>query len=740
MNKTADIAQLAADFINSTSQHIFLTGKAGTGKTTFLKSLSEKTHKRFIVVAPTGIAALNAGGVTIHSQFLLPLGSYVPDENTQADWGPFFNNSILARKNPLNSDRKKVFREIDLLVIDEVSMLRADILDALDYRLRSARGNHRKSFGGVQLLLIGDLFQLPPIVREREWGVLKRFYPSMYFFESTALKKTGFVYLKLDKVFRQEDRDFIALLNRLRTNSTTQEDLDTLNKSYQKEAPEKAITLCTHNAQADKINQKKLNELSGKSFVYGAEIEGDFPENLFPIPEELELKVGTRVMFIKNDTVNNLFYNGKLATVTSLTKDEITVDPDGDQGEINVERMTWTNSKYSVGKDNELQEDVIGSFAHFPLKYAWAVTVHKSQGLTFDQAVIDVGSAFAPGQVYVALSRLRSLEGLYLRTKIHRGAISGDDHISRFAQTKETQASPDEVLERGRQVYLIEILNEAFNFDEIPNRIDYVRNKAGEKGRFSDPEMNSTLIDIKRAVEAEKENTLKFRQQLRKLVTSNDESKLLERIEKGSAYYRNLLFELLEKLLLHLTFVRSLSKTVQYGRLVEEIDHTLMNHVAKLQRIKHLAEGILKDELNLESEKFAATRASRREKILESVKKELEKNPIKDASRKIKKKPVKKGATYSETYRLIKDGLSPDQIAIKRSLAESTIWGHVARGIKDGVLDIDKFMGPEDISKIREALEEYGANGTSAVHRALDGEYEYHHIRMVVNSLQVESH
>ncbi|MFT5973681.1 MAG: hypothetical protein ACJAZC_000287 [Cryomorphaceae bacterium] len=739
MSTTDDIATLAADFINSTSQHVFLTGKAGTGKTTFLKSLREKTHKKFIVVAPTGIAALNAGGVTIHSQFLLPFGSYVPDENAEADWGAFFNSSILARKNPLNSDRKKVLREIDLLVIDEVSMLRADILDALDYRLRAARGNYRKAFGGVQLLLIGDLFQLPPIVRDHEWRVLKPFYDSIHFFESIALKKMGFVYLELDKVYRQEDDSFIEILNRLRTNKSTEADIAALNQHYGKTPPEKAITLCTHNAQADQINMVELESLKEKSFFYEAEIDKDFPEKLYPISEKMELKVGARVMFIKNDNVDNLFYNGKLATVTELKKDSIKVDLDDEDREIKVERMGWTNSKFTVNSDNELQEEVLGSFSHFPLKYAWAVTVHKSQGLTFDQAVIDVGRAFAPGQVYVALSRLRSLEGLFLRTKIHTGAISGDHQVTRFSERKEAQAPPQEILERGRQVYLIENLDATFDFDEIPKRIDYTLNKAGEKARFSDPEMNSTLVNIKRAVEAEKENTLKFRRQLHQLVTAGDNDILLDRIEKGTKYYRNKLFDQLENLLKHIEFVRNLSKTVTYLRLAEEIDHTLMNQITKLWLAQPIAEGILQNEMSLDMVKYDALKKARREKILEKVKGELADNPIKDTSRNAKKKAAKKGATFQETYRMLKDGLNPQQIAIKRSLAESTIWSHIANGIKDGVLKLDKYMGTEDIAKIREALIEFGAGGTSAVHRALDGEYEYHHIRMVVNSLQVES-
>jgi len=735
MNNDKDTSTVAAEFLNSTSQHVFLTGKAGTGKTTFLKELQEKTHKRFIVVAPTGIAALNAGGVTIHSQFLLPLGSYLPDDNAGAEWGPFFNNSILARKNPLNSERKKVLREIDLLVIDEVSMLRADILDAIDYRLRAARGNYRKPFGGVQLLLIGDLFQLPPIVKDREWSVLQKHYASIHFFESAALKQSSFVYLELDKVYRQEEQNFIEILNRLRTNSSTKNDINELNKHYDKTPPESAITLCTHNRQADQINEKKLTSLQGKAFEFRGEIDGDFPEHLYPLPQELSLKVGARVMFIKNDTTENRFYNGKLATVTKLKKDSITVTLDDEGGDLSVERMNWTNSKFTIGKDNELAEEILGTFSHYPLKYAWAVTVHKSQGLTFDKAVVDVGSAFAAGQVYVALSRLRSLSGLYLRTKIHQAAISGDRQVLQFSERKNTQASPDEYLKRGKQVYLIEKLETTFDFSGIIKVIDFVWNKAGEKGRFSDQEMNGTLITIKRAIEAESENTIKFRRQLKQLVAQQDYTLLIGRVEKGATYYEAFLFKQLKKLLKHLEFVKSLSKTVTYQKLVEEIDHSLMNALSKSKQVKSITKGIIENRMELDVNKIQDDIRSQRSSTLEDVRSDLEKNPIKDASRKPKKKPAKKGATFEETYRLLKDGLTPDQIAVKRSLAESTIWSHVARGIKDGVLKIEKYMGNEDIAKIKEALIEFGSKGTTAVHKALDGEYEYHHIRMVVNSM-----
>ena len=299
---TTDRLELAAQFVNSTASHIFLTGKAGTGKTTFLRDLALKTHKSFVIVAPTGIAALNAQGVTIHSQFLLPLGGFIPEKTASGNFGensPFFTQNTLAKKHSLNSVRKQILRACDLLIIDEVSMLRADVLDAIDYRMRSAKGNFSRSFGGAQVLMIGDLYQLPPIVRDHEWGVLKNYYRTMHFFEAHALKQDGMVYIELDKIFRQQDDKFISILNNLRNNVATAEDIATLNSYYRKEEnidAEGVITVTTHNHKADVLNEKKLNSLPGPSSFFQAEIDGDFPEKIYPLAETIELKVGAQIM------------------------------------------------------------------------------------------------------------------------------------------------------------------------------------------------------------------------------------------------------------------------------------------------------------------------------------------------------------------------------------------------------------------------------------------------------------
>jgi hypothetical protein len=309
------MVETAAAFVNSTGSHIFLTGKAGTGKTTFLRSLGERTHKRFAIVAPTGIAALNAGGVTIHSMFQLPLGTFLPDRTPSGQFSAeanIYTQFTLSRKHPISAAKKQVLRSLDLLIIDEVSMLRADVLDAIDYRMRSVRGNFTRAFGGVQVLMIGDLFQLPPIVKDHEWGLLKRYYHSAHFFEAKALQTEGFVYIELDKIYRQSDQRFINLLNNLRENQTTADDVALLNSYFksQTEVEDGIITLTTHNYKADDMNMVQLRRLKGESFVFSAEVEGDFPESMYPLPQRLELKEGAQVMFVRNDSNGGRFFNG----------------------------------------------------------------------------------------------------------------------------------------------------------------------------------------------------------------------------------------------------------------------------------------------------------------------------------------------------------------------------------------------------------------------------------------------
>nr|MDQ3048002.1 AAA family ATPase [Bacteroidota bacterium] len=407
---SADPATYVSRFINQTNKNVFLTGKAGTGKTTLLRNIVSTTYKKCLIAAPTGIAAINAGGVTIHSLFQLPFGGFIPVKETQT----LHNNTklndpvSLIRHLQMHDNKRKLLRELELLIIDEVSMLRADLLDAIDLVLRHVRRNNLP-FGGVQMLFIGDMLQLPPVVKDDEWQVLRPYYNSAYFFDAVVLQKNKPVYIELDKIFRQADQRFVDLLNHLRNNELTRSDFDLLNTfykpGYKHDPSDGYITLTTHNYKAIELNRRFLDKLQGTSRFFDAQVQDDFNENAFPLERKLELKIGAQVMFVKNDpSGNQKFFNGKIGFVASLT-DDIEVKFNDGSPSVIVSRYEWKNVKYKINeKSKEIEENIAGTFSHYPIKLAWAITVHKSQGLTFDKAIIDIGDAFAPGQVYVALS------------------------------------------------------------------------------------------------------------------------------------------------------------------------------------------------------------------------------------------------------------------------------------------------------------------------------------------------
>lgn len=455
------IFKTAADFINNSSHPVFLTGKAGTGKTTFLKYIKDNTAKNTAVVAPTGVAAINAGGTTIHSFFQLPFGPYIPVSKTQ--WG---NNEVSDKQNlisklRLTNERKEVMQQLELLIIDEISMVRCDVLDAIDTVLRHVRNQYHKPFGGVQVLYIGDMYQLPPVVKEEEWQILKDYYANQYFFSSHVTAAEPPVYIELKKVYRQTDADFINLLNQVRNNEMDEEGYAFLHSRFLPNAvarkEDNIITLTTHNNKADNINNDALTSLEGKQFSFKAVIEGEFYEKSFPADELLQLKTGAQVMFIKNDTEKiRRYFNGKIGTVEKVEADKIFVackTADSSQT-IEVKKETWRSIKYSVNKNTQqIDEEELGSFTQYPLRLAWAITIHKSQGLTFEKAIIDAGSAFAPGQVYVALSRCISLQGMILKSKISYTSLHSDERIVSFAKTQQSSEAQAKLLEAARAKY-----------------------------------------------------------------------------------------------------------------------------------------------------------------------------------------------------------------------------------------------------------------------------------------------
>src|SRR6478736_4221412 len=474
MQNLSEEAVYTLRFINQTQRSVFLTGKAGTGKTTLLREIIQTTHKNTVVVAPTGIAALNAGGVTIHSMFQLPLGGFIPDNSAPqfSDTTKFETKATLRRHFKMSSQKRAVIRNMELLIIDEVSMLRADLLDAMDFMMQTVR---RKSapFGGVQVLFIGDLLQLPPIIRDEEWRTLRNYYKGKFFFHSHVIQQYPPLYIELSKIYRQTDDSFISILNNLRNNKVTQSDVQMLNEFVQPNFDLKAnkgyITLTTHNAKADVMNTQSLEDLEGKQMTFLPVITGDFPEKIYPVDSNLQLKVGAQIMFVKNDlSQEKNYFNGKMGVVKTMTSKEIWVHfPDEDKT-IEVDKYEWQNIRYTVNElTKEIEEEILGTFVHYPIKLAWAITVHKSQGLTFDKAALDVSQVFLPGQAYVALSRLRSLNGLILLSPLRMNGISNDQDVMDFSLNKASETVLESALQRETKNFIYNYLRNSFDWNQL---------------------------------------------------------------------------------------------------------------------------------------------------------------------------------------------------------------------------------------------------------------------------------
>jgi citrate lyase gamma subunit len=492
-NKELD---LAWNYLQNTQRNVFLTGNAGTGKTTFLRKLKEKSHKRIVVCAPTGVAAINAGGVTLHSFFQLPFGPLLMERVT----GKRPTGEMAAFK--FNKKKINIIKTLDLLVIDEISMVRADMLDAIDDILRKYRNPYRP-FGGIQVLMIGDLEQLSPVIKNNEWELLRPYYTSIYFFHARVMKEAQLQTIELKHIYRQADHSFIKILNEIRNNCLSQSSIEQLNERYQPDfSPEDGdeyIMLTTHNATADDINQKHLNELPGKPFRFKAKVQGIFNENSYPADYELQLKEDAQVMFIKNDSsFEKRYYNGKIGKITHISPKEIQVLSEGDEKPIYVEREEWNNTKYELdSKSGELKEESLGTFAQYPLRLAWAITIHKSQGLTFERAQIDAQAAFAHGQTYVALSRCKSLEGLVLTSKIQTSSIISDQKVSRFNEEMKANPPTEENLKQSVFEFQLSLIEDIFSYKQWQYRIQRLEATVFQHRRVVMGKLLETLTTIK---------------------------------------------------------------------------------------------------------------------------------------------------------------------------------------------------------------------------------------------------
>lgn len=752
MQTLSATAQYVLQFVNQTNRSIFLTGKAGTGKTTLLKEIIRTTHKNVVVVAPTGIAALNAGGVTIHSMFQLPFSGFLPTFSQEylSEYVRFENKNTLGRHFTMRGEKKAVIQNMELLVIDEVSMLRADLLDAIDYSLRSIR-QRNIPFGGVQVLYIGDLLQLPPVVRNEEWAVLQQFYRGKFFFHSHVVQEDPPLYIELDKIYRQSDARFIDVLNNLRNNVITPDDLNVLNQFVKpgfdlKDHPG-YITLTTHNAKADTMNAQALEDLDGKAFTYYPEIVGEFPEKIYPVDQTLKLKVDAQVMFIKNDlSPEKRYFNGKIGTVKSLTENEVTVHFPDDNKTITVEKYEWENVRYTVDENTkEVKEEVLGTFVHYPLRLAWAITVHKSQGLTFDKAVLDVTDVFMPGQAYVALSRLRSLEGLILLSPMRMNGISNDEDVMQYAEGRAGEDELAESLRRETLSFALNFLKNSFMWSELAgkwqqHRVSY--NHEGDKtakkphaqwARQQEDRIHS-LLDAAN----------KFVAQLERIFKQDDVDTAFvkERVTAAVSYFYPVMDNIATSLYSKMLEVRRLKRVKAFFEELTEIEQLQTYAVLKMLRARKLAEALAnndvidKDSLSTpeiqsyKSDKIAALAAIMKNNPVALV--EDDDDDDFDDARYLpkKKKTEKKKSTLEETFELWQQKMSVKDIATQRKLTETTIQSHLAALIESGKVEISDVLPEDKIAALEAAFEGYTETALGPLKEKHGDEFTYGELRL----------
>ena len=751
-------AELAARFINHTSRHIFLTGKAGTGKTTFLRNIIAKTHKRPVIVAPTGIAAINASGVTIHSLFQLPFGAFVPrivPEQHLPSGVPYNTPKSLVKHLSMNAIKRRILLDMELLVIDEVSMLRADLLDAIDFVLRFVRKNNH-NFGGVQVLFIGDLYQLPPVVKNQEQELLSKFYQSPFFFDALCLKPNPPIYIELEKIYRQSDQVFVDLLNNLRNNITTEQDIALLKQHYQAnfkpDLNDNYITLTTHNSKADAMNRSSLNELEGKSYFYQATIDKEFAESAYPIEKTLELKVGAQVMFVKNDPKGEQrFFNGKLAVVSKLGDDFIEVLPDGNKYPIIIEQYAWKNIRYTTNKHtNEIEEEEIGTFTQYPLKLAWAITVHKSQGLTFDKAIVDIGDAFAPGQIYVALSRLRSLEGLILTSNLNSRGLKADQNVAYYSRTKDQQENLQSQITKEAELFLKQLLMQAFDFTLLDNFIyEHVFSYSKDEKRSVKQTHLPWAVKLQQELMAAKVHSDKFLKQIDKWVQAGQASDLTHMIERATAagnYFCPILVAQSAAVFEHIETVKQQKQTKEYLYELIDVEAMLYEQFKKIVRANAMLrakannEDISKEDLN-ELYGLAKREEQMRRAYSMPNKEELERagnEPKFRSKKKTVKEKQPKVDTKEVTLALFKEGKTPTEIALERKMTRGTIEGHLAHYIVKQEISADKVISKQKLEVLLKAIRDLKSVKLNEIRDHVGKVYDFGEIKIAIAAFMAE--
>lgn len=714
----------AVSFVNQTNQHLFLTGKAGTGKTTFLKYIRENCYKKMAITAPTGVAAMNAGGTTLHALFWLPFGTFIEDYplNWNEQDSHIYNKSRLFSTIKLTKQRRAILQELELLVIDEVSMVRADTLDAIDVILKSVRRDMRP-FGGVQMLFIGDLYQLPPVVRDHEWQVLRDHYTSAFFFDAKVLREHPPIMLELSKIYRQNDGDFIRLLNNIRNNNCTQDDLDTLNKhhnaAFTPQADEQYITLTSHNKLADSINQEQLAALAGTMHNVKAVVKDDFQSSSFPADESLPLKLGAQVMFIKNDSgEDRKYFNGKIGEVKELNLDkhQVVVSFKDGSEDVVVRRETWENIRYKYNKgEDKIEEEVLGTFSQFPLRLAWAITIHKSQGLTFTKAVVDAGTSFAAGQVYVALSRLTGLEGLVLKSKIPMHAIRTDFQVVDFMKRTLPEEKMVQMLEVCQRNYLGQILLQSFRWGSLVDDTRELQQSLRDRNIDGKAEAVEYFNGVLQTLVEQEKVANKFVTQLYAMLSDKaalDYTKICERTKSAVAWFlpkfdADILLPTQE----HIEAWKIKKRTKKY---VEELKSMLLDFRRKKEQLAHCVTiaDILTKEGDL-SEVVAAVGQQERAKD-ESVS-SVDEDVVKD--------------TKTISLDFFMDGLTIEEIAKKRDMVAGTIYGHLIHFVGTDI-DATDLIEEDKLKKIVDVIEQNEGKSSSELKMLLGDGFDYPDIKI----------
>jgi len=749
------IFQLALQFVNQTGRTVFLTGKAGTGKTTFLKYIKENSFKKMAVVAPTGVAAINAGGVTMHSFFQLPFGPYIPVQ--QRGWNQeepsYADPNSLFKNIRFTANKRELLQELELLVIDEISMVRADTLDAVDTILRHFRQQPLVPFGGVQLLYIGDLFQLPPVVSRDEWDLLQQHYKSPFFFDAKVIHESPPIYLELNKIYRQNEVAFINILNNIRNNLATPEDLEQLHSYYDPEfIPPKGsgyITLTTHNARADGINQAELAQVKGKTHTFEASVTGEFNDKSYPAEKILNLKEGAQVMLIKNDKGEaRRYFNGKIGTIKKLSQEKITIAFPEEPDELILEKETWKNIRYNYDKEKDrIEEEELGTFSQYPLRLAWAITIHKSQGLTFEKAVIDAGASFAAGQVYVALSRLTSLEGLILRSRIQPWCIHTDPRVIGFTESRLNENALAGELRNEQLVYIRHSLVQTFQWTRLT---DLLHNNLEEFAHRQIPDRIRSLELARQwrdGAVRQQETAVRFTRQLEQLLpvaAQDGYVQLQQRVQAAADYFGHALDEeLIQPLQQHIQQFRAKQKAKKYVKSLQEIKAVLVRKRRQLEDAAQTVTGLLegKDTTDLltdlqeKMKDFITARQQEKQKE-ESLNEGSEVSSAGPGGASAAKAKPQKGDSHRTTLQMYKEGISIAGIASRRGLAQTTVESHLASFIPTGEISLTDLVAEAKIPVITSAIEETGGTALGPIKSKLGDNYTFGEIRAVMNFLR----